>query len=170
MTKKNSKGGKKHKKDKNSDTDKELVLKEDGQEYGQVIELCGDKRVRINCFDGCEIQARIRGCFKKKKIFITRDDIVLISTRGLDDDKYDIIKKYNGKEIRMLQKLEEIPNNLKLNDNFVEEVVIEKKDNGLYDVEDLFRDEETNGQPYNVEQIFEDDDESDRDKIDINDI
>jgi len=154
MTQKNTKGGKKHKKNKNHQPDQELVLKEDGQEYGQVLELCGDKRVRVNCFDGYERQARIRGSFKKKKIFIMKDDMVLISTRGLDDEKYDIIKKYNGKEIRMLQKLDEIPSDLKLNDHFVEEEVM-VRENREYEIEELMTDEEeeTEETEINIEGI-----------------
>ena len=53
----------------------------------------------------------IRGSIKKFT-WINRDDTVLISLREFDNNRCDIIHKYNNDEVLRLQKLNEIPNNI----------------------------------------------------------
>ena len=45
-------------------------LKEEGQEYGQILKLCGDGRADVFCFDGEKRMCKIKGSLKKHKIWI----------------------------------------------------------------------------------------------------
>ena len=62
------KGGKNRRRGKNeNESDKrELVFKEDGQEYAQVIKMLGNGRLEAYCFDGVPRQCHIRGKLRKK--------------------------------------------------------------------------------------------------------
>lgn len=46
---------------------RELLFKEEGQEYGQVLKLLGDCRVEVKCFDNMTRTCRIRGIMRRKK-------------------------------------------------------------------------------------------------------
>lgn len=62
------KGGKNRRRGKNeNENDKrELVFKEDGQEYAQVVKMLGNGRLEANCFDGVSRLCHIRGKLRKK--------------------------------------------------------------------------------------------------------
>ncbi len=45
---------------------RELVYKEDGQEYGQVIRMLGNGRLECQCIDGKKRLCHIRGKMRKK--------------------------------------------------------------------------------------------------------
>lgn len=101
----NKSGGNKCRKAKNVDNNKdgELQFKEDGQDYATVITLLGNGRCRVLCHaDGVTRLAIIRGCLKKKKIFIAKDDVVLISLREYQDEKCDLLDKYTSDQVRNL--------------------------------------------------------------------
>ena len=69
MTKNNGKGGKGKRKGKNTTGNiekRELLLKENGQEYAQVTKILGSCRVEVYCFDGQNRMGHIRGNFRKK--------------------------------------------------------------------------------------------------------
>ena len=99
------KGGKNRKKGKAMQTKerRELVFKEDSQEYGQVLRLLGNGRVECNCMDGKKRMCVIRGSMRNR-VWINSGDIVLISLRDDfgDDGKADIIMKYFDEEAREL--------------------------------------------------------------------
>ena len=61
-------GGKNRRRGKNENDDdkRELVFKEDGQEYAQVIKMLGNGRIEALCFDGEKRLAHIRGKMRKK--------------------------------------------------------------------------------------------------------
>ena len=61
-------GGKNRRRGKNENEDdkRELVFREDGQEYAQVIKMLGNGRVEAMCFDGEKRLAHIRGKMRKK--------------------------------------------------------------------------------------------------------
>lgn len=92
---------------------RELVFKEKSQEYAQVIKFLGGLNLRAMCFDGkirlCHISGRI-----KRNTRIKTGDIILVALRDFQDDKADIILKYNDDEIRELKRLKLI---LDLDDN-----------------------------------------------------
>ncbi|GAA5873781.1 hypothetical protein JCM1840_002072 [Sporobolomyces johnsonii] len=112
------KGGKNRRRGKNeNDGDKrELVFKEDGQEYAQVIKMLGNGRVEAMCFDGEKRLAHIRGKMRKK-VWINQGDIVLLSLRDFQDDKADVIQKYSADEARNLKAYGELPETAKINEN-----------------------------------------------------
>ena len=63
-----SQGGKNRRRGKNENDDdkRELVFREDGQEYAQVIKMVGNGRLEAMCFDGEKRLAHIRGKMRKK--------------------------------------------------------------------------------------------------------
>jgi translation initiation factor IF-1 len=62
------KGGKNRRRGKNENDDdkRELVFREDGQEYAQVTKMLGNGRLEAQCFDGEKRLAHIRGKMRKK--------------------------------------------------------------------------------------------------------
>ena len=66
-------GGKNRRRGKNeNEADKrELVFKEDGQEYAQVLKMLGNGRIEAMCFDGEKRLAHIRGKMRKKVRHLT---------------------------------------------------------------------------------------------------
>src|ERR1700733_10702173 len=62
------KGGKNRRRGKNENDDdkRELVFREDGQEYAQVTKMLGNGRLEALCFDGEKRLAHIRGKMRKK--------------------------------------------------------------------------------------------------------
>ncbi|GLH04063.1 uncharacterized protein GBIM_09849 [Gryllus bimaculatus] len=107
MPKNKGKGGKNRRRGKNeNETEKrELVFKEDGQEYAQVTKMLGNGRLEAMCFDGVKRLCHIRGKLRKK------------------DAKADVILKYTPDEARNLKTYGEFPETVRINDmvTFVEE-------------------------------------------------
>ena len=112
MPQNKGKGGKNRRRGKNvSEQEKrELVFKEDGQEYAQVMKMLGNGRLEAKCFDGETRLAHIRGKLRKK-VWILQGDIVLLGLRDFQDEKADVILKYNAEEARNLRAYGEIPAN-----------------------------------------------------------
>ena len=117
MPKNKGKGGKNRKRGKNeADDDKrELVFKEDGQEYAQVTRMLGNGRCEATCVDGTRRLCHIRGKMHKK-VWIAAGDIVLVGLRDYQDDKADVILKYMNDEARLLKAYGELPETLRLNE------------------------------------------------------
>ena len=117
-------GGKNRRRGKNeNDNEKrELIFKEEGQEYAQVHKMLGNGRLEAYCFDGTKRLASIRGKLRKK-VWINQGDIILLSLREFQDDKADVIVKYTADEARSLKAYGELPENAKINetDTFGEE-------------------------------------------------
>ena len=78
MPKNKGKGGKTRRRGKNEtfNDKRELVLKEEGQEYAQVLRMLGNGRLEAFCFDGVKRLAHIRGKLQKK-VWINQGDIIL---------------------------------------------------------------------------------------------
>uniref|UniRef100_A0A6G4ZZJ3 Eukaryotic translation initiation factor 4C n=1 Tax=Rhipicephalus microplus TaxID=6941 RepID=A0A6G4ZZJ3_RHIMP len=133
LTENKGKGGKNRRRGKNeNETEKrELVFKEDGQEYAQVIKMLGNGRLEAMCFDGMKRLCHIRGKLRKK-VWINQGDIILVGLRDYQDAKADVILKYNPDEARNLKSYGELPEHAKINDtvNFGEE---EEDDNIEFD-------------------------------------
>eukprot|EP00743_Colponemidia_sp_Colp-15_P000658 GILK01000734.1.p1 GENE.GILK01000734.1~~GILK01000734.1.p1 ORF type:complete len:145 (-),score=27.31 GILK01000734.1:151-585(-) len=117
MPKNKGKGGKNRKRGKNVNEDdkRELLFKEDGQEYGQVLRMLGNGRVELQCFDGNKRLGIIRGQLRKK-VWIGAGDIVLCGLRDYEDGKCDIIMRYNADEARNLKNYGELPETAKINE------------------------------------------------------
>ncbi|PVV03402.1 hypothetical protein BB560_002115 [Smittium megazygosporum] len=117
MTKNKGKGGKNRRRGKNETEGekRELVFKEEGQDYAQVTKMLGSGRVEAVCFDGTKRLGHIRGKMRKK-VWINQGDIILLSLRDFQDDKADIILKYSPDEARLLKQYGELPENAKINE------------------------------------------------------
>jgi len=117
MPKNKGKGGKNRRRGKNeNDNEKrELVFKEDGQEYAQVVKMLGNGRLEAKCFDGVSRLAHIRGKLRKK-VWINQGDIILLSLREYQDDKGDVLMKYSADEARSLKAYGELPENTRINE------------------------------------------------------
>ncbi|ODV89089.1 hypothetical protein CANCADRAFT_27922, partial [Tortispora caseinolytica NRRL Y-17796] len=103
-------------KNENDNDKRELQFKDDEQEYAQVTKMLGNGRVEAACFDGKTRLAHIRGKMRKK-VWINQGDIVLLALRDFQDDQADIILKYNADEARQLQRLGELPESARINEN-----------------------------------------------------
>jgi len=119
MPKNKGKGGKNRRRGKNeNDNEKrELIFKEDGQEYAQVLKMLGNGRLEARAFDdaGTVRLATIRGKLRKK-VWINTGDIILLSLRDFQDDKGDVILKYSAEEARNLKAYGELPEHAKINE------------------------------------------------------
>jgi len=117
MPKNKGKGGKNRKRGKNEaeDEKRELVFKEDGQEYAQVLKMLGNGRCEVQCIDGTKRLSHIRGKMHKK-VWIASGDIILVGLRDYQDEKADVILKYQPDEARLLKAYGELPENIRLNE------------------------------------------------------
>jgi len=64
-------------------------------EYAQVTRMLGNGRLEAFCFDGVNRLCHIRGKLRKR-VWIGVGDIVLLGLREFQDQKADIILKYDG--------------------------------------------------------------------------
>ncbi|KAJ3187756.1 Eukaryotic translation initiation factor 1A [Gaertneriomyces sp. JEL0708] len=122
MPKNKGKGGKNRKRGKNENESekRELVFREDGQDYATVTKMLGNGWVEAQCNDGVSRLAHIRGAFRKK-VWITQGDLVLLGLRDYQDAKADVILKYTPDEARMLKSYGELSDSMKINDTQIME-------------------------------------------------
>lgn len=85
----------------------ELVFPTDGQVVGYVTKVLGNARLEIKCGDGVERQARIRGAMRKK-VWVAKGDLILVGLREFQDEKCDVIHKYNSNDVRKLRSYGEL--------------------------------------------------------------
>ena len=79
-------------------------------------DLLGDCRLRVICWDKKERLGIIRGKFRKR-CWINKSDIVLVALRDFEDDKCDIIQKYDSDQVKMLIKKNHFTSNFAKNGN-----------------------------------------------------
>jgi|TARA_Y100000389_G_scaffold185501_1_gene204967 translation initiation factor 1A len=79
-------------------------LDQENEEYAHVIKMLGNCRVSLLTNTGKESIGIIRGTLRKftNRIIIEKGDIVVISKRGYQDNKVDIVHKYNREQIQTL--------------------------------------------------------------------
>lgn len=145
------KGGKNRRRGKNvgGGQKRELIYKEEGQEYAQITKMLGNGRIEVACFDSIKRMGHIRGKLRKK-VWMGQGDIILVSLRDFQDDQCDVVHKYNSDEARTLKTVGELPESAKINET------------DTFGADD---DEEVN-----FEFGDEDDDSDDDDELDIDDI
>jgi translation initiation factor 1A len=109
----NLRGGKAYKKGKKNPATAEIERaakfsgREDGQDYGRVTRLLGDRRVTCFCNDGIERICKIRGalCKGPKRQKIDVGDLVILSLRDCDDSNVcDILEKVSRTNWRHVRK------------------------------------------------------------------
>ena len=117
MPKNTGRGGKNYRRGNNkTQIKRELVLKEEGTVYGQVLKMLGNGRVDVYCFDSVKRIGNIRGKMKRR-VWIAAGDVVLISLRDFQNEKCDIILKYTPEEVRQLKAQDQIPESIEVNEN-----------------------------------------------------
>lgn len=88
---------------------RELVFKEDGQEYARCSALLGNRRLSLDCMDGVQRLGLIRGSMKRGAVNRVRvGDMVLVGLRDYQDDKADVVHKYDADEVHRLRAYGEI--------------------------------------------------------------
>mmetsp|Transcript_13113 Transcript_13113/g.23808 ORF Transcript_13113/g.23808 Transcript_13113/m.23808 type:complete len:135 (+) Transcript_13113:856-1260(+) len=104
MPLKKGKGGKKRTRTKKAPNTakRELVLKEEDQEYAKVAKMLGGGRLEGKCYDGKTRLCKIRGKLLKR-VWIKVGDIILVGLREYEDNKADVIHKYSAEEARALK-------------------------------------------------------------------
>lgn len=118
---------------------RDLVIARENEKYAKVVQHLGDSRLKVQFIDGKEVIGIIPGKLKRK-VYMKKDDLVLVSIRSYQSDKVDILHKYDNNEIGKLIKIEEIPNNMYAitEDNgeilFVENQDDENEDLGIDDL------------------------------------
>jgi len=136
MPKNKGKGGKNRRRGKNENDEKrELVFKEDGQEYAQVLRMLGNGRLEAQCIDGVKRLCHIRGKMRKK-VWVNTGDIILLGLRDYQDEKADVILKYMADEARSLKAYGELPESIRVNetDTFEEE---HNENDDFFDFDDI---------------------------------
>uniref|UniRef100_A0A2K6U355 S1-like domain-containing protein n=1 Tax=Saimiri boliviensis boliviensis TaxID=39432 RepID=A0A2K6U355_SAIBB len=86
----------------------ELVFKEDGQESGQVIKMLGNGLLKAMCFGGVKRLCHIGGKLRKR-VWIDTSDVILVDLGDYQDNKADVILKYNADETGSLKAYGELP-------------------------------------------------------------
>lgn len=81
---------------------REMIWKEEGQEYGIITKVLGDSRMECECMDNVRRICHIRGKLHRR-VWMSLGDAVLISVRDYQDEKGDIIHKYNQDEMNLLK-------------------------------------------------------------------
>eukprot|EP01059_Diplonema_ambulator_P014180 TRINITY_DN2502_c1_g1_i1.p2 TRINITY_DN2502_c1_g1~~TRINITY_DN2502_c1_g1_i1.p2 ORF type:complete len:171 (+),score=101.43 TRINITY_DN2502_c1_g1_i1:50-562(+) len=170
MPKNKGKGGKNRKRgtNKNEPEKRDLTLKEEGQEYGQVVKMLGNGRLEVYCFDGTRRLGVICGKMRKKS-WVSNGDIVLVGLRDFQDSKCDVIMKYLPDEAKRLQKMKEIPEHVKHNED---EETRGGDDNIVFEQGSDSEDDSHDGKDdrYQPQDSDEDSDDGDLGDINVDDI
>lgn len=87
---------------------RDLIYKDDEQEYALVKKSLGNKRFLVVLESNKqELVGRLRGNIHKRD-WVNIDDLVLISTRDFQQDKVDIIHHYTPEEFKYLKRKNEV--------------------------------------------------------------
>ena len=164
MPKNKGKGGKSKRKGKNKSSEgekRELMRKEKDQEYAQVMRILWNCRIHAQCFDGKERLCHVRGKFRKK-VWINKDDIILVGLRDYQDGKADVIHKYTADEARQLKALGELPARARIIDTDAGSDDDDFLDDDGFDDDDFDGEDPESGS----DDIDDDDDDEDSDDLD----
>lgn len=92
----------------NGEKNRDIPHAEPGtSEYAWITKMLGNGRVHVKNAEKIERLGIIRGSMRKRE-WMGVGDLVLVTLRGYQDDKVDIVFKYNDLEVRMLRKWGEI--------------------------------------------------------------
>lgn len=107
---KNIKGGKGHKKGKNSVVpERRSLLLKDGpdQQYGLIIKVLGEARFMLVCPNAKQHLSHARGKMRCRQ-WIRIGDLVLFTYRDTTSAKVDIIHKYNDEQAKQIKRVENL--------------------------------------------------------------
>merc|ERR1711972_79392 len=110
MSKNKGKGGKSQRRLKSKVTrTRELKYKEDGEEYARVEKFVAPGILEATCADGVtRSRCQIRGKMKNR-IWIKKDDIILLRLGEVGVHDAIVILKYTEEEVRKLKQAKELP-------------------------------------------------------------
>jgi len=135
---KNTTGGNKHKKQKNSSVKEErpLIIKQDANEgYGQVMSFLGGSMVMVRKL-GTQIEFRCR--LRKSLPRVFKKDFVLYAMREFETkDVGDVMIVYTSDEVHMLKKEKYIEEEIELDDVFENENIEKEKEEEEIDIDDI---------------------------------
>ena len=77
-------------------------MPDDDEMFAVVTEMLGHGRVKVRCEDGEERMGRIPGRMRKR-VWIRRDDVVLVKPWDWQDEKADITWRYEKQEADQLR-------------------------------------------------------------------
>lgn len=107
MPKNNRKFNRKNKKRKHNSDGQVIRAKKprrrDGEVMGVVSRILGNGRFIVQCDDEKERMARIRGKLRKR-MWIRRGDIVIVSPWDFEPEKCDILYRYQRREVAWLER------------------------------------------------------------------
>jgi len=81
---------------------RDLRMPDDGEVFAEVTDMLGANRVTVRCADGVERTARIPGRMQKR-VWIREDDLVIVEPWDWQDEKADIIHRYEQNEADQLR-------------------------------------------------------------------
>ncbi|NIB98189.1 translation initiation factor eIF-1A [Halobacterium sp. R2-5] len=81
---------------------KNLRMPEDDEVFAEVTDMLGANRVQVRCADGEERTARIPGRMQKR-IWIREGDVVLVEPWDWQDEKADVVWRYEKSEADQLR-------------------------------------------------------------------
>lgn len=103
----NKKGGKKYKSQKKQFDDSKVTnLKDDGQSYGIVTDVLGNCRFKCTLDTGNKVLGILCGRLRKRRVWVKKNDLVLVGLRDFEESKVDIIGKYDESEYEYLKNTE----------------------------------------------------------------
>jgi translation initiation factor 1A len=77
-------------------------MPDDGEVFAEVTDMLGANRVTVRCADGVERTARIPGRMQKR-VWIREDDLVIVDPWDWQDEKADIVHRYEQSEADQLR-------------------------------------------------------------------
>ena len=124
----------KNKKSSNMNAEKRKLIEADldGQVYGIIEKVLGDRFFTVNCLDNTKRRCKVR----QKRMKVKDGDCVIVALREFDDNNADIIYKYDSAEVRQLQKDGILPNSEVIGVFNDEDKEKENDDDG-FDFEDI---------------------------------
>jgi translation initiation factor 1A len=85
---------------------RDIPTTDDAQVYGCVQRLLGNGRLMAKCSDGVERQCRIRGSMRRRE-WVRVGDTVLVALRPFEDDKADVVHRYDPQDVTTLRRMGE---------------------------------------------------------------
>ena len=85
-----------------SDNRKNLRMPDEDEVFAVVESMLGANRVRVRCMDGQTRTARIPGRMQKR-VWIREDDVVLVEPWDWQDEKADVVWRYEKADADQLR-------------------------------------------------------------------
>jgi len=134
------KGGKKHRRAKNTTPNNKTVLPDENQYFAYVTKILGSGRVNLDYYipkidektneildwDKQSKIGVIRGKMMRR-VYVNLNDIVLVTERDFDKSKVDIIEKYQITQIAYLKKFSNFPPMNEISNNDIEFDIVDYK-------------------------------------------